>query len=174
MATLTYTRWLKPLYKCEEIPDRPLRIKNSKSEGSAIMECKKFSFTYFWNKGERKNVFSSNDHGPKNARKKRLSERKLMITSIGEISKWEAILFERGKRIYINLSRRCKMGLRWTENYLRDTFSDLVGIFSGIPQGSVLVPLLLLVCVKDLPEWVESYLNMFVEMSKVTEELRTD
>ena len=50
---------------------------------------------------------------------------------------------------------------------LRGCFSDWVDIFSGVPQGSVLGPILFLVYVNDLPNSVLSNLYMFANDSKL-------
>jgi len=62
--------------------------------------------------------------------------------------------------------------LRWIEQFLtartmrvevRGSFSDWINVLSGVPQGSVLGPLLFLLFVNDLPEWIVGNLKMFAD-----------
>jgi len=66
--------------------------------------------------------------------------------------------------------------LKWIEQFLasrtlrvgvRGTLSDIIDILSGVPQGSVLGPLLFLLFVNDLPDWVISSLKMFADDTKL-------
>ena len=47
----------------------------------------------------------------------------------------------------------------------RYTFSNWSLVFSGIPEGSVLGPLLFIVSINDLPDMVQSSLWLFVDDS---------
>lgn len=60
------------------------------------------------------------------------------------------------------------MKIIWAERkrYVRGTFSNWVGIISGVPQSSFLGPLLLIAYANDL-SGLESYSNMFVDDAEV-------
>jgi len=66
--------------------------------------------------------------------------------------------------------------LKWIKNFiserhmrvmLLDTFSKWITVLSGIPQGSVLGPLLFLTFVNELPEWITSSMLMFADDTKI-------
>jgi len=67
--------------------------------------------------------------------------------------------------------------LRWIEDFLtsrtmrvglRGAFSKLMEVLSGVPQGSVLGPLLFLLFVNELPEWIKnSIMKMFADDTKM-------
>jgi len=60
-------------------------------------------------------------------------------------------------------SRKMKVGIR-------GTFSEEIEVMSaisGVPQGSVLGPLLLLLFVNDLPRWIVNSMNMFADDTKL-------
>jgi hypothetical protein len=66
--------------------------------------------------------------------------------------------------------------LRWIEDFLKnrnqivvikDTHSETKPVTSGIPQGSVLGPILFIVFINDLPDTVESNLKIFADDTKI-------
>jgi Reverse transcriptase (RNA-dependent DNA polymerase) len=50
---------------------------------------------------------------------------------------------------------------------VRGIFSEWVEVVSGIPQGSLLGPLLFILLVNDLPQWIKSSMRMFADDAKV-------
>jgi hypothetical protein len=73
--------------------------------------------------------------------------------------------------------------LRWIEQFLtartlkvgvRGSFSELIKVLSGVPQGSVLGPLLFLLFVNDLPDWIVSSLKMFADDTKLWREMSSE
>jgi len=46
-------------------------------------------------------------------------------------------------------------------------FSSWTEILSGVPQGSVLGPLLIILFVNDLPDWIKNSMRMFADDTKV-------
>lgn len=65
--------------------------------------------------------------------------------------------------------------LNWIESFLSQrrqrvtvngTLSDWSDVLSGIPQGSVLGPILFVVYINDMPEVIDSYINLFADDSK--------
>jgi hypothetical protein len=66
--------------------------------------------------------------------------------------------------------------VRWVLNYLadrkqrvrvRDGFSDWAKVSSGVPQGSVLGPILFLIFINSLPNEINSFCNMFADDTKM-------
>jgi len=46
-------------------------------------------------------------------------------------------------------------------------FSQWVEVVSGVPQGSVLGPVLFILYVNDLPQWIKNSMRMFADDAKV-------
>ena len=66
--------------------------------------------------------------------------------------------------------------LRWMDDFLKDREmrivikdkkSALKSILSGVPQGSVLVPVMFAVYVNYMPERIDSYINLFADDAKL-------
>jgi len=66
--------------------------------------------------------------------------------------------------------------LRWIQSFLearlmrvriRGSFSDWIEVLNGVPQGSVLGPLLFLLFVNDLPDWIKNGMRMFADDVKI-------
>ena len=56
----------------------------------------------------------------------------------------------------------------------RGALSDWLAVLSGIPQGSVLGPLLFVLYINDLPDNIRSEVFMFADDTKVFSEIRDD
>ena len=56
---------------------------------------------------------------------------------------------------------------------INGSFSDLMEVLSGVPQGSVLGPLLFLLFVNDLPDWIISSMIMFADDIKLWRIIKT-
>lgn len=73
--------------------------------------------------------------------------------------------------------------LRWIEDFLRGrktrvkvngNYSEWLEVWSGVPQGSVLGPLLFLLFVNDLPDWIKSSIRMFADDTKMWRVIKTE
>ena len=63
--------------------------------------------------------------------------------------------------------------LAWIKSFLQGRRSDWVDVSSGVPRGSVLGPLLFLIFVNDISEWIKSNVKMFADNSKVWTRIST-
>ena len=66
--------------------------------------------------------------------------------------------------------------IKWLDSFLisrtmkvvlRGTYSQILEVLSGVPQGSVLGPLLFMLFVNELPSWIMSDMKMFADDTKV-------
>ena len=86
------------------------------------------------------------------------------------------------KRLILKLERLGITGnlLRWIKNFfserklrvvLNGISSDWTDVISGVPQGSVLGPILFILYVNDLPNKVKSYCKIFADDTKLYKEI---
>src|SRR6218665_111979 len=73
--------------------------------------------------------------------------------------------------------------LRWIENWLKDrrqrvgirgAFSEWIGVISGVPQGSVLGPLLFIIFINDIDKGILSKISKFVDDTKLCKDVVTE
>jgi len=82
---------------------------------------------------------------------------KLKGLRLGDVlTKWiEQFLLGRQMRVHVNGS-----------------FSSCIDVISGVPHGSVLGPLLFMIFVNDLSDWVNSSILMFADDTKIWTEIK--
>ena len=87
------------------------------------------------------------------------------------------------KRLLLMLEKLGVSGnvLKWISDFLSDRLQRVVingqssewsEVTSGVPQGSVLGPLLFILYVNDLPDQVNSYCKLFADDAKLYKELQ--
>jgi len=71
------------------------------------------------------------------------------------------ILFPTVKQAKVNWHSRhvmawfkCYLTNRYQRVAINNCFSDLLPVISGVPQSSILSPLLFLVCINDMPDYI--------------------
>ena len=63
---------------------------------------------------------------------------------------------------------------RWMRVRVRGSYSGWFEMISGVPQGSVLGPILFLLYVNDLPSWIQNSMKMFADDTKVWQKIVED
>ena len=73
--------------------------------------------------------------------------------------------------------------LEWIKDFLnertmrvtiRDKSSSWKGVISGVPQGSVLAPIMFAICVNDMNKGVDSYMSFFADDAKLLRRVSTE
>ena len=72
---------------------------------------------------------------------------------------------EFGVRCLTGLKTFCQEGNKRVA--VRGSYSNWTDVISGVPQGSVLGPTLFIIYVNDLPDYVQSFLGLFADDTKI-------
>ena len=56
---------------------------------------------------------------------------------------------------------------------IRSKKSQWLNIYCGVPQGSVIGPVLFLICINDLPNGIKSKINIFADDTKIASKVDT-
>ena len=76
----------------------------------------------------------------------------------------------------LNIGGLKRKRLKWMGDYLkeremrtviRDNYSSWSGVTSGVPQGSVLAPIMFQIYINDMQEGLNSYINLFADDAKL-------
>ena len=57
---------------------------------------------------------------------------------------------------------------------IRDETSSFKSVYSGVPQGSVLAPIMFAVYINDMAEEVKSYISLFADDVKILKEVKNN
>lgn len=95
--------------------------------------------------------------------------------------------FDRVSHLKLNYKLRCLLGegplTRWIEDYLSDRYqyvqynahvSDTVPVLSGVPQGSVLAPMLFLLYINDITKHVDVNIRLFADDCVLYHTIKTE
>jgi len=144
---------------------------------------------------ERSNMFSNSQHGF-------MAGRSCLTNLLETFENWTTaldegygldVLFLDYRKAFDTVSHRRLIAklreygvdgklLKWIQDFLssrksrvgvRGSFSCWRDVLSGVPQGSVLGPLLFLIFVNDLPEWIKCSLKMFADDTKIWAKIRS-